>query len=104
LFAINQIHFVPLRIHAAGRRTAARSWAACWFLASQVILIALFAVVCGLQVFPWYSALAFVPVLWRGFAWFTAEPRPLAVHTLGKSELGYACLFEVLLVLAMAFR
>jgi len=28
LFAINQIHFVQLRIHAAGRRTAARSWAA----------------------------------------------------------------------------
>ena len=105
LFAINQIHFVQLRIHAArAKNRGQKLLAGRGFLASQVILIALFAVICGLQVFPWYSALAFVPVLWRGFAWFTAEPRPLAVHTLGKSELGYACLFGVLLVLAMAFR
>ena len=105
LFAINQIHFVQLRIHAA--RTKNRSeklLVGRGFLASQVILIALLAFACGLHLFPRYGALAFLPVLWRGFAWFTVEPRPLAVHTLGKSELRYACLFGVLLILGMAFR
>jgi len=102
LFAINQIHFVQLRIHAA--RPKNRGEMGRGFLASQVIVIALLAVACGLHLFPWYGALAFAPVLWRGFAWFTAEPRPLAVHALGKSELGYACLFGVLLILGMALR
>jgi len=68
------------------------------------MLSALLIAACGLHVFPWYGALAFLPILWRGFAWFMAEPRPLAIQALGKSELVYACFFGVLLVLGMAQR
>jgi hypothetical protein len=68
------------------------------------VLVVLLIAACGLHVFPWYGALAFLPVLWRGFAWFTAEPQTLAIHALGKSELVYACLFGVLLVLGMELR
>jgi len=105
LFAINQIHYVQLRIHAA--RTKNRSEklvAGRGFLASQLMLVALLIAAGGFHVFPWLGALAFLPILWRGFAWFMAEPRPLAIQALGKSELVYACFFGVLLVLGMAQR
>jgi len=102
LFAINQIQFVQLRIHAArvaNRReklTAGRE-----FLAGQVVLVALIVAACAAGVFPWYAALAFLPILIRGFAWFAAPPGPLVIHTLGKSELLYACLFGVFVVIGM---
>ena len=50
---------------------------------------------------PWYAAVAFLPVLLRGFAWFVARPAPLAVQALGKSELVYAAIFGVSLVIGM---
>lgn len=102
LFAINQIHFVQLRIHAA--RAADRSEKLAegrGFLIGQAISIGLIACACTARVVPWYAAIAFLPIFVRGFAWFAAAPRPLAVHALGKSELLYACIFGVLLVIAM---
>jgi YwiC-like protein len=102
-FAVNQIHFVQLRLHAA--RAASRTEKLSLgrgFLAGQCLLIALLAAACSLHVFPSYGAVAFLPVLFRGFAWFAAEPQPLAIYALGKSELAYACLFGLLLVLAIA--
>ena len=103
LFAVNQIHFVQLRLHAvrAASRTEKLSLGH-GFLAGQCLLISLLAAACSLHVFPWYGAVAFLPVLFRGFAWFTAEPQPLAISALGKSELAYACLFGLLLVLVIA--
>jgi hypothetical protein len=101
LFAMNQIQFVRLRIHAA--RAADRTdklSAGRWFLLGQLALIGLAAVCIG-PLFPWYAALAFLPVLLRGFAWFLAAPAPLAVHALGKSELIYAAIFGVCLVIGM---
>jgi hypothetical protein len=86
LFAANQIQYVQLRIHAA--RVADRREK---LVAGRSFLVAQ----CGLVVL---LAAAFLPVLYRGFAWFAAAPAPLAVHRLGKSELAYACLFGVLLV------
>jgi hypothetical protein len=42
--------------------------------------------------------LAFLPLLYRGFAWFARKSAPLAIRTLGFSELCYAIGFGVLLV------
>src|SRR5207248_1128130 len=102
LFAINQIHFVQVRIHAA-RATNRREKLASGrgFLAGQSVLMAVIVTACAAGVFPWYAALAFLPILTRGFAWFAAGPRPLAIHALGKRELLYACLFGALLVIGM---
>jgi hypothetical protein len=101
LFAMNQIQFVQLRIHAA--RAANRNekvFAGRWFLVGQIVVIALAVASVG-PLFPWYAAVAFLPILLRGFAWFVAKPAPLAVHALGKSELLYAAIFGVCLVIGM---
>lgn len=102
LFA-NQIQFVQLRIHAA--HTANRNEkisAGRWFLAGQIILMAVLAVACAEKLFGWYAAMAFLPVLLRGFAWLAVEPQSLAVQALGKSELAHVCTFGILLVLGDA--
>jgi hypothetical protein len=105
LFATNQIHFVQLRIHAARASDRRRKLAiGRGFLAAQAVLAALIIAVCAAGVFPWYAALAFVPVLFRGFAWFAAAPQPLAIHALGRNELLYACIFGVLLIFGMRLR
>jgi hypothetical protein len=99
LFAVNQIQYVQLRIHAAraaDRREKLAEGRA--FLAAQSALAVLLASACAAGIFRWYAAAAFLPVLYRGFAWFAAPPAPLMVHRLGKSELAYACVFGVLLV------
>jgi hypothetical protein len=105
LFAINQIQFVQLRIHAARAANRREKLATGrGFLAGQAVLVALILAACIAGAFSWYAALAFLPILIRGFAWFGAKPRPLAIHTLGKSELLYACLFGVLVVIGMRLR
>jgi hypothetical protein len=99
LFAINQIQYVHLRIHAAHTTNRSEKLSAGrWFLIGQTILMALLAVACAEQYFRWYAAVAFLPVLFRGFAWFAIEPQPLAIPALGKSELIYAAMFGVFLV------
>jgi len=103
LFAINQIHFVRLQIRAAHVKTRNEKLAAGGgFLAGQAALIGLLGAACAASLIPWYTTLAFIPILMRGFVSFATAPRPLAVHRLGKTELAYACLFGVLLVAAMA--
>ena len=102
LFAINQIQFVQLRIHAA-YATDRRQKVAIGrgFLVGQSLLVALIIAACAAGFFRWYAATAFLPVLVRGFAWFAVEPEPLAIHALGKSELAHACVFGLLIVIAM---
>jgi hypothetical protein len=103
LFAINQIHFVQLQIRAAHVKTRNEKLAAGGgFLAGQAAQIGLLGAACAASLIPWFTALAFIPILMRGFVSFATAPRPLAVHRLGKTELAYACLFGVLLVAAMA--
>jgi len=100
---MNQIHFVQLRIHAAQAKTRTQKLSAGQtFLAAQLVVLVLLIAACALHFFRWYAAVAFAPVLFRGFVWFTARPRPLAIHALGKSELVYACAFGVLLVVGTA--
>jgi hypothetical protein len=102
LFAANQIQFVQLRIHAAhaaGRRGKLAIGRA--FLVGQALLVLLIVAACAGRVFRWYAAIAFLPVLVRGFAWFAAEPEPLEIHALGKSELIHACVFGLLIAIGM---
>jgi len=103
LFAVNQIHYVQVRIraaHAGSRREKLSIGRR--FLAGQIFLLSLLVSACDLHWFRWYVAAAFAPILIRGFWWLLAPPRLLAVHRLGKSELGFACLFGLLLVLGFA--
>jgi hypothetical protein len=99
LFAVNQIQFVQLRIRGAHAATFADKLAlGRGFVTGQMLLLVLLA--CG--VFPWYAALSFAPIVWRGFAWFVSGAQTLAVHSLGKRELVYACVFGVMLVGGLA--
>lgn len=105
LFAMNQIQFVQLRIHAAHAANRSQKLSSGrWFLMGQIALIALVAAACAQRYFPWYAAAAFAPILFRGFAWFGAKAEVLAVRALGKSELAYACGFGVLLILGMQWK
>jgi hypothetical protein len=102
LFALNQIQFVQLRIRAARAESRRQKLAiGRGFLAGQVLLLALILAAGAAEVFPWWATPAFLPLLIRGFAWFAARPKALAIHALGKSELLYACVFGVLLVAGM---
>jgi hypothetical protein len=103
LFAFNQIQYVHLRIQAAraaSRREKFSNGRA--FCAGQVGLTAILAAACAWRFFPWLAAAAFLPLLVRGFAWFAAPPRPLAIHTLGKRELYLAIAFGLLLSMGFA--
>lgn len=105
LFAANQIHFVQLRIHTARAKTQAeKRGAGRGFLAGQLALIVLLAAACAFRSYPWLGAVAFLPILFRGFAWYVCKPQPLVIHALGKSELAYACTFGVLLIVGMTLR
>jgi hypothetical protein len=102
LFAANQIHFVQLRIHAARAASRAEKFSAGrGFLIGQLLLVIAIGLACALRAFPWHGALAFLPLLYRGFAWFSRKSKPLAVRALGWSELAYAIGFGVLLVWGM---
>jgi hypothetical protein len=102
VFAANQIQFVQLRIRAAhAMKPNEKLSIGRWFVAGQVLLMVLLALACAYHLFRWYSAIAFLPVLFRGFAWFVAASEPLAIHALGKRELIHAGVFGVLLVLGL---
>ena len=101
LFAGDQIHFVQLRIHAARTQAAGeRLRRGRAFLAGQTGLAALLVVAASSGFLPWLALLAFVPVLFRGIAWFLRSAQPLAVRRLGWSELAHSLAFGALLVAA----
>ena len=103
LFAADQIEFVQLRIHAArAEKRAEKMSLGRIFLVLQLLLLVLLLAACAQSVLNWYAALAFVPVLWRGFAWFFSPFQPLVVHALGKRELAHAILFGILLITSFA--
>ena len=104
LFAGNQIHFVQLRIHAA----RAAGWSERFargrvFFAGQIVMIVALLVAWRANMMPLLTLAAFLPVLWRGTAWFLGPAQPLAVRRLGWSELAQALAFGVLLVAAFLF-
>jgi hypothetical protein len=98
-FAGNQIHFVQLRIHAArvgGRRDKLSRGA--MFIAGQALMAAAIAGAWRMHTLPALAALAFIPVLARGFLWFVQKPQPLAVKRLGWTEMAHAIAFGLLLI------
>jgi hypothetical protein len=99
LFAANQVQMVQLRIHNAKvegfRQRLARGWK---FLVSEVLTVILLVAFFYLQLLPKMSVIAFHPMLLRGAAWFFKKPRPLRVHRLGWTELGFALVFGVMFV------
>ena len=104
LFAGDQIHFVQLRIHAARAKAAGeklRRGRA--FLAGQVGLAAALVLLAKFELLPWLALLAFVPVLFRGVAWFVRGSQPLAVRRLGWSEVAQSLAFGALLIAAFRF-
>ncbi len=101
IFAGNQIHFVQLRIHAARAATwkdkLARGRS---FLIGQLLMYAALLAAWRLHLLPAFVLIAFLPVVVRGFLWFTSGPQPLLVRRLGWTELAHGVLFGVLLIAA----
>lgn len=99
LFAGNQIHFVQLRIHST-RVSGWRQKLACGgnFLAGQMLMAIVLVLAWRFALLPGIAALAFLPLLVRGFSWFFEGQKSLAVRRLGWTELAHAVIFGVLLV------
>jgi 4-hydroxybenzoate polyprenyltransferase len=104
LFAVNQIHFVQLRIHCARRSGWSQKFApGRSFLYGEVLLIVTLAFAWRFHFLPWLAALAFLPLILRGAFWFFEGQKPLLVRRLGWTELTYAIVFGVCLVAGFRF-
>lgn len=100
LFAVNQIHFVQLRIRAARAATRAEKLTqGHGFLAGEVATIVILLLVWRFGNIPGAAAWAFGPALARGLLWFFRRPAPLGIHRLGFSELAHALVFGGWLIL-----
>ncbi|HLY59524.1 MAG TPA: YwiC-like family protein [Terriglobia bacterium] len=102
LFAANQIQYVQLRIQSAQAKFRGEKLlrGGNFLMGQAVTIILLFVAWLRGDIHPWLS-LAFVPVFYRGTAWFFKKPAPLRIHRLGLSELAHAIIFGVLLILAV---
>ena len=105
LFAGNQIHFVQLRIHSA-RVTGWSQKFLCGqgFLAGQLLLATALLFAWRFALLPAIAALAFLPLLGRGMAWFFEGQKSLAVRRLGWTELAHAVLFGIVLIAGFHLR
>ncbi|HEV2351081.1 MAG TPA: YwiC-like family protein [Terriglobia bacterium] len=102
LFAANQIHYVQLRIGAAQAKSRREKFLrGKAFLDAQAVTVLLLLVAWLRGAVPASLTLAFLPVFYRGTAWFFKKPAPLQIHRLGLSELIHAILFGALLILAI---
>ena len=104
LFAVDQIHFVQLRIHTSRAATLDEKLKkGLPFLLLQISLIGVVLVACRFALLPAASAVAFLPVLARGTYWFIRGRQPLDVHRLGFAELAHSIAFGVLLCGSLLF-
>ncbi len=102
LFAVNQIHFVQLRIHSARLSGWTEKFAhGRSFLFGEMLLIAALTLAWLFRFLPWLAVLAFFPILLRGAIWFFESQKPLQVRRLGWTELTFAIIFGVCLVVGM---
>ncbi len=105
VFALNQLHFVHLRLRAARARNVAEKLA----LGEEFIGV---MVACAVPMIvalwrEWASPLMLLAFLPAGVArarWFLSEPAPLRIHRLGMTELAHNLVFAALLVAALAAR
>ena len=101
IFAGDQIHYVQLRIHTLRieglRARLKHGWA---FAAGQFLMTAALTLACLFRLIPPIASIAFSPILFRGWFYFFQKPAPLAVRTLGWSELSHAAAFCILFIAA----
>jgi len=99
LFAVDQIHFVQLRIHSS-RATGLSERLACgWaFVVTQALIAAGLLGIWRAQMLPALALLGFVPALTRGMVWYFTPARPLVVRRLGWTELAHALTFGAILI------
>jgi len=105
LFAWNQIHFVQTRIHTARAMSTGEKWirGKNFLIAEALLLLGL--MICALRhMIPWLVAVAFLPTLARGVAWFVIPTSgSLDVKKLGWSEMKQGVVFGVLLAIAFLY-
>ena len=102
LFAADQIHFVWLRIRGARAVGWSQKLTLGWsFLAGQILLGGTLTLAYHFRWLPGLTLIAFVPVLFRGFAWFGKKPQPIVVRRLGWTELAHAVAFGILLTASL---
>jgi YwiC-like protein len=99
LFAVNQIHFVQLRIHSA----RLSGWSQKFehgrsFLFGEVLLTATLILAWRFHFLSGLATLAFLPLILRGALWFFEAQKPLLVRRLGWTELAYAVVFGFCLI------
>jgi hypothetical protein len=100
LLAVNQIHYVQIRIRSARAATRGEKLARGQnFLLAEMLTLLLLTLAWRAGWLPALALCAFAPLLVRGWAWFFARPRPLEVRRLGTSELLLALVFGVLFIL-----
>jgi len=104
LFAANQIHFVWLRIRGARAAGFSEKFSVGWsFLAGQVFLVGMLALVLRRHWLPEMTLIAFIPVCIRGLVWFAKKPQPVVIRRLGWTELAHALVFAALLATGFLF-
>ncbi len=104
LFAVGQIHFVWLRIRGTHAGSLKEKIGIGWtFFAGNIFLGVVLASLYHFAWLPKLALLAFLPILFRGFAWFAKKPGPLVIRRLGWGEMLHALAFAVLLVVGFGF-
>ncbi len=104
LFAVNQIHFVQLRIHSARLSGCSQKFErGRGFLLGEALLIAALIVAWRFHFLSWLATLAFLPLILRGALWFLEGQKPLLVRRLGWTELSYAIVFGICLITGFHF-
>jgi hypothetical protein len=104
LFAVNQVHYVQVRIHAARLSTRAQKFAHGYsFLIAEVVMISVLLAGCYYHFLSAFVALAFLPIAIRGAAWFVTKRNSLLVRKLGWTELIHSAAFGMLLVAGIHF-
>jgi YwiC-like protein len=101
MFAAGQVHYVQVRIHSSRATTRSELLSiGDFFLLGEALLCAVVAGAWYFGLVPGLAALAFAPLVIRGFLLFARRPGPLNVHRLGWTELTNAVLFGTLLCAA----
>lgn len=99
LFAGDQIHFVQLRLRSARASGWTQKFASGRsFFAGQMLLATALIFAWRFALVPALAALAFLPLLIRGTAWFFERQKPLMVRRLGWTELAHSVIFGIWLV------